>query len=141
MRTDVTGQDVVDEARRWLGTPFHHQGRVLGRGVDCAGVVAKVAHALELSEFDTLNYSRNPNGGEMERILAEHMDRVALDERRAGDVLHFAFDADPQHLGILTAENTIVHAFALQPRKVVEHPLDAVWLARVRGVYRYRGLV
>jgi cell wall-associated NlpC family hydrolase len=27
---------VVAEARSWLGTPFHHQGRVKAAGVDCA---------------------------------------------------------------------------------------------------------
>ena len=136
----VTGQAVVLEARRWIGTPFHHQGRALGVGVDCAGVVVMVAKALSLSDFDTTNYGHVPNGDEMERILAENMDRVQLDQRRAGDVLHFAFDAEPQHLAILTEENTIIHAYSLQPRRVVEVPLDAVWLARARGVYRYKGL-
>jgi len=29
-------QSLIDEARTWLGTPYHHQPRVKGVGVDCA---------------------------------------------------------------------------------------------------------
>ena len=39
----VTGQDVVAEARRWLGTPWRHQARLRGVGVDCGGLVVCVA--------------------------------------------------------------------------------------------------
>ncbi|HVB17254.1 MAG TPA: hydrolase [Stellaceae bacterium] len=35
-------QAVVDEARAWLGTPFHHAGRVKGAGVDCLMLLAEV---------------------------------------------------------------------------------------------------
>lgn len=38
---------VVTEARAWLLTPYHHEGRVkgLGGGVDCAMLPAEVYHA------------------------------------------------------------------------------------------------
>src|SRR4051794_8469193 len=35
---------IVTEAETWLGTPFHHQGRVKGAGVDCAMLLAEVYH-------------------------------------------------------------------------------------------------
>lgn len=33
---------VVEEASSWLGTPYHHCGRVKGAGVDCATLLAEV---------------------------------------------------------------------------------------------------
>ncbi|HEY3919460.1 MAG TPA: hypothetical protein VGL83_16850 [Stellaceae bacterium] len=33
---------VIAEARAWLGTPYHHMGRVKGAGVDCATLLAEV---------------------------------------------------------------------------------------------------
>ncbi len=39
----TSGSDVVRTARTWLGTPYHHQGRLKGVGVDCAGLLIGVA--------------------------------------------------------------------------------------------------
>lgn len=35
-------QSVIDEARSWLKTPYHHEGRVRQGGVDCAMLLAAV---------------------------------------------------------------------------------------------------
>ncbi len=32
-------EDFVRVARSYIGTPFHHQGRLPGVGLDCAGVI------------------------------------------------------------------------------------------------------
>ena len=34
--------EAVDEALTWLGTSYHHQGRVKGMGVDCGALVCEV---------------------------------------------------------------------------------------------------
>ncbi len=41
-------QAVVAEARTWEGTPWHHQGRVKGAGVDCLMLIAGVFEAAGL---------------------------------------------------------------------------------------------
>lgn len=41
-------ETVVAEARRWIGTPYHHAGRVRGAGVDCAMLPAEVYAACGL---------------------------------------------------------------------------------------------
>jgi cell wall-associated NlpC family hydrolase len=33
---------VIEETRRWLGTPYHHMGRVKGAGTDCLMMLAEV---------------------------------------------------------------------------------------------------
>jgi hypothetical protein len=43
---------ILREARTWLDTPFCHQGRKKGVGVDCLGVLVGVARALRLRAAD-----------------------------------------------------------------------------------------
>ena len=38
-----TVDDVVKEARTWIGTPFVHQGRTKGLACDCLGLMIGVA--------------------------------------------------------------------------------------------------
>lgn len=134
-----TATDIVTEARTWLGTPFHHQGRLKGVGVDCAGLVIGTARALGLCPdfVDQRDYARIPDG-RMRLLLAQHLVKVAKAERRAGDVINFAWAREPQHLGILTERNTVIHAYGTDGNgKVVETTLTGKHLDSVRGVYRF----
>lgn len=131
--------DIVNEARRWLGTPFHHQGRQLGVGVDCVGVLFGVAWALGISDFDHRAYHRRPNTDEMGALLRGHLDAIAVADADAGDVLRFNIEQRPQHLGILTGHNTILHAFQTVGR-CVEHRMDARWWRRVVSAHRFPGV-
>ena len=48
---------VLDEARSWLGTPYHHRACVKGAGVDCAQIlIAVYANAGLIQAFDTGDY-------------------------------------------------------------------------------------
>jgi hypothetical protein len=66
----ITRQQIVNEARKWVGTPFQHQGRTRGKAVDCVGLVLSVADNLTLSDVqgmpflrsDYLNYGPQPVG-------------------------------------------------------------------------------
>jgi NlpC/P60 family putative phage cell wall peptidase len=130
---------VEQEARKWIGTPFHHQGRLIGVGVDCAGVVVGVAHALGLAESynDPRDYSREPDGS-MARILSAHLDKVPWKDRQSGDVVHVAWSRLPQHVGILTGRGTLIHAYG--KAGCVESPLSGSLLCGVRQVYRFKGV-
>lgn len=131
-------EKILAEARTWLGTPFHHQGRVKGVGADCAGVVIGTANALKLTDFDTVDYPKSPSGDMMQKVLDGHMDKITFNEVRIGDVLLFCFDKDPQHVGFYT-DIGLLHSYG-QVRKCVETSLDETWSKRLRGVYRFRGI-
>jgi len=133
-------EKIVDEARTWIDTPFHHQGRIKLVGVDCAGVVGMVGAALGLVDENDIpkDYAKHPNGTEMTKVLDEKMVRIPVPEATIGDIYHFCFDRDPQHLGIIT-DIGIIHAYA-QARKCVEHSLDSTWQSRIRGAYRFKGI-
>lgn len=131
----VTRQDVVDAAREFMGTRWHHQGRNRA-GIDCIGLVIAVAHQLGLSDYDTTGYGRIPDGRVLCKLLDQHMQRT--DNSNLGDVLLMRFEKNPQHVAIVT-DIGIIHAYA-NARRVVEHRLDAVWAARVVGSYRFKGI-
>jgi NlpC/P60 family putative phage cell wall peptidase len=137
----ATADLVVAEARRWLKTPFLHQGRLRGVGVDCAGVVIGVAHDLGLSAFDVTGYARHPDGRSLEAMCDANMTRVAMDEVRAGDVLLMRFGREPQHLAIVTQASPmqILHAQG-EIGACVEHSLDVRWRRRIVRAYRLPGV-
>lgn len=150
----VTRAAVVREAREWVGTRFRHQHREKGSACDCAGLVAGVGRLCGALDVDTLdpsvvarhgNYGTVPNPRRMMDALREMMVPIRIEEAGAGDVVHMRFDpglsVNPQHLCVLTGDGwrqgqTIVHALA-SLRRVVEHRLDAAWLARSHRAYRY----
>ena len=134
----TTREEIVEEARSWKGTPYLHQGRLKGRGVDCLGVVAMVGRALGLTDYDRLDYGRLPNPRRMRAELKAHLVEISLRDALPGDVVHMSWGIDPMHLGILTPAG-IVHAYSRIPA-VVEHPVDGEWRGRMRFAYRYPGI-
>ena len=124
--TTPTRLDVVAAARAWLGTPFHHQARLQGVGVDCVGLVIGVARMLGLvaPDFDVSAYPRVPDGKSLMHLVRLHMRELELEEvMQPGDVVVVRFDSDPQHLGILGDYRhgglSIIHA-AADPGRVIE---------------------
>jgi len=129
---------VVAAAREWLGTPFHHQGRLKGVGVDCVGVVIGVAKELGISDFDVDGYGHRPDSREMERLARKLLAEVPADAVRLGDVLLIEVDSQPQHLAFVTPAG-MLHAYA-PLRCVVEHRIDASWRARIIAAFSLPGV-
>lgn len=148
----IDRDSVVREARSWIDTPFHHQARLRGVGVDCVGLVIGVAHALGISRFDTTDYAELPDPERMGTMLHENLDEIQEHELRPGDIVWLKVEIDPQHLAIITETRPrlmMIHALRrhasrarVDPRinRVVEHGLDQVWRDRIVGCFRYRGV-
>lgn len=143
----MNGESIIAEARAWLGTPWRHQGRLRGIGVDCIGLIGGVALALDLPGArewrDTPafhNYGRQPDPAVLLAGCDLLMDAVPRAEARHGDVLILRFEKEPQHFAFLATDRdypTLVHALALS-RRVVEQRYDAVWRSRLVAAYRFR---
>jgi hypothetical protein len=131
-RPVVTGADVTAAARCWLGTPWHHQGRLIGVGVDCGGLVVGVAARLGLAVEDhPPGYARVPDGHSLRRVVERQCTRLLRPE--PGAVALFRWAAEPQHLAIVSCLPEgwgLIHAWA-QARRVVEHHWTAEWQARL----------
>jgi cell wall-associated NlpC family hydrolase len=99
----TTKIEITQEARTWINTPFHHQGRLKGVGVDCIGLVIGVARRLGLvpGDFDIQAYPRSPDGVSLMRTAHLHMDLIDQAAMGIGDVVVVRFGKDPQHFGII----------------------------------------
>jgi len=136
----MTIDDILSAARQCIGTPFRHQGRLIGFGLDCAGVAIHVARQIGVAHLDVSGYGRTPANGHLERSLDSQpcLERVALGDRKSGDLLLMRFASDPQHLAIC-AGDTIIHAYE-SVGQCCEHRLSSMWAARIVRVYRFRGV-
>lgn len=135
----TTRAEIVGWARECLDTPFHHQGRIAGIGLDCAGVICHAAARAGLPYDDVPGYGRNPCRSMLETILDAQPGLVRVTgEPQPGDVLLLRLARDPQHLGICTGAG-IIHAYETVG-KCVEHDMDAAWRRRIVRVYRFAGL-
>jgi NlpC/P60 family putative phage cell wall peptidase len=140
--------DIVAQARSWLGTPFHHQARLKKVGCDCLGLIVGVVDELELKDkngvklaaYDEVTYSKEPDGEYLIQKLVDVLAEIPVEEMRAGDLALFKVRANPQHLAILTDYEGgigMIHSFA-PARRVVEHRLDDDWRARIVKVFRWQ---
>lgn len=106
---------VVAEARRWIGTPYHHHGRVLGVGVDCAQILCAVYEACYLVEhIDPGNYARDWHLHRSEELYLGWLIKAGATEvssPQPGDVAVFRFGRTWSHGGILIEDNQVVHAY------------------------------
>ena len=146
---------IVSEARRWIGTPFHHQARIKGKGCDCLGLIVGVAKELKLKDkqgkllsyHDECNYSRQPNCTHLIDKLSSLLDQIPIADLRPGDIGVFKIGENPQHLAILSeysipSNNTgsglelgMIHSYAIAKR-VVEHRMDDEWKSKLEHVFR-----
>lgn len=134
----VTREQIVAAARGWIGTRWHHQGRLKGVGVDCAGLILGTAKELGLTEFDMTGYGHRPDSRELEQLCHDHMKSIPVARARPGDVLLIEVDKQPQHMAFKT-DIGMIHAFA-PLRSVVEHRIDENWAERIVAAFRISGV-
>lgn len=139
----IAREEVVRAAREWLGTRWQHQASLKNVACDCAGLVRGVAAELGVLHVTPPAYERTPDGAMLQSMCDAHMLRIATVDLAPGDVLLFRYDGPPQHLGFVgdapAGYLTLIHAHA-PSRRVVEHRLDATWMARVVQAYRLPGV-
>lgn len=131
----MTPAEIIASARKCLDTPFRHQGRIVGRGLDCAGVLDFVATDHGCQVIDVQGYARTPHAGLLESALDAQPYLVAVRDRKPGDVLLMRFAREPQHIAIFTGE-TIIHSYEAVG-KCCEHDLTPEWARRIVRVYRF----
>lgn len=144
MIAHVCAAEVCDAAERLLGTPFHHQGRWPGLGLDCAGVPIAVARWLGLvaPDFDITGYGPMPDGRTLKRWCDRCMLQIGGPE--VGSVVLVAWrDGPPQHLGIVVPGRhgaDMIHADSIRHREVVRTRLHFGRAMRLVQAYRLPGV-
>lgn len=135
-------RDVSTEARRWVGTPYHHEGRVLGQSCDCIGLVIGVARNLGMAcpaDRDLPRYSSMPHDHVAERTADLLMVRSSGMREGMIGLFWFRDRGHAQHFAIFARGKrlTMIHAY-LNARRVVETGISPFWLKRLIRVYDYR---
>lgn len=141
----MTRDDIVNAALLAEGTAFKHQGRVLGLGLDCAGLYVFICQQLQIEHQDATGYPRTPFGGELERQLDAQpcLSPIPVDQAGKGDILIMRMTKQPQHIAIHAGDEAgypcVIHASEMHG-KVCHHRIDELWRARVVRAYRFEGL-
>ena len=94
----ITEQQIITQARTWLGTKYHHQGRLKksargAGGVDCIGLVIGIIDELGIQDgkgnslvaADETNYSMYPENGRLVGSIQKHLREVTIEQMRVGD--------------------------------------------------------
>lgn len=109
--------DVVREALRWEGTPYHSHARLLGLGVDCCNLPAAVYESCGLIPHVAPRYSKQWYLHHDRELFLEyvrpHAAEVERDAAGPGDMAIWRFGRTFSHAAILIEPPVVLHAVAL----------------------------
>lgn len=118
--------DIITEARKWLDTPFVHQGRS-DMGLDCVGLIIKVGEYFDVPYEDKIGYVRAPHDNTFLEHLRKFLKRAPIDAKRDGLIGVFRENLFPCHVGIFGRTDdgfqTLINT-RVDRRMVVEEKYD-----------------
>ena len=134
----ILRKSITDEAVTWISTPFVHQGRIKGVGVDCVGLIAGVAAKVGYTPDVPSNYPVYPDHVMLDKFcnqLLAKPKRQGLANALPGDVLSFATN-DPRyatHLAwavLLNGRLSLLHVLATSGTHTCMHRVMPPWTTR-----------
>lgn len=141
----MSAQAIVEQARRWIGTPFHHQAAQRGLGCDCLGLIRGVWHALggivPSEEMDyASHWGHQPGPNRFYIGLARYLDPIDIAELEHGDVVlcSLRLGGPLEHAGFVATdqdERRIIHAHT--DHGVIEEAFDPIWARLSKAAFRF----
>lgn len=117
----MTRADVIREAMTWMGTPYHHHGRIKCVGVDCVQILCAVYQACGVwpAEAEPGEYASDWHLSRCEQKYLEQLAPWAdpTDTPKPGDIAVFAFGRVYSHGAIVVGEGVLLHSY-YRPRSV-----------------------
>lgn len=142
-RVNPLRQQIVNEARSYVGVRYRHDGRSREYGIDCLGLLYRVGEALEFAgcaeASDAEPWPHMLEGKILKSICDRMFRTIAPRQVQPGDILLFAEGFRPSHVAIvaeLQGRRTMIHAW-YPARKVVENSIDQQWQNKIVACYRY----
>jgi len=139
-----TQNRIVQIARRWIGTPYHHQASSEGAGADCLGLFRGIwrelfgAEPAEIPPY-TADWTATRSNDPLRAAAISLLDQRNDDPMQHGDIMLFRMKSSgpTKHLGVVALGSdqtaTLIHAYS--QRGVVETHLTSGWLRRSTGVF------
>jgi hypothetical protein len=136
---------IVLEAQKWLGTPFHQQGRQINAGCDCVGLIigiAKSINSLSITgdswdECDEISYDCMADSSLLIDLLPKHFN-VVEGPFDVGDILVIEMVEKQYHVCIVTSTLPVkvIHSCSAVG-KVIEHKIIPQWLNNIKMILRF----
>ncbi len=124
---------VVTEARSWLRTPYHHEARLKGVGVDCAQLLIGVFSAPGVGLIEPLAVPHYPHDWHLHRAAERYM-QIILEHAceiegppLPGDVVLWRFGRCYSHGAVVIEWPMVIHAY-LHRTCSLEDAEAAKWL-------------
>lgn len=135
-------EQILREARSWIGTPYRHQASVKGAGTDCLGLVRGIWRAVYQAEPEapppyTPDWAEALGQDTLLEAAQRHMTERAIGEARSGDLILFrmGLGTPAKHAAIMSGQDTIIHAY--WGRSVCETRLVPWWRRRMAAVFEF----
>ena len=142
----LTRARIVACARRWIGTPYHHQASLRGVGTDCLGLVRGVWREIYGSDAEappayTRDWAEARQAETLLEAAARHLAQRAPADRPPGAVVVFRYrkGMPAKHVAILAGTEQFIHAIEGAP--VAEVALSPWWSRRIAGVFDFPGVI
>lgn len=141
----ITRAKILNRARAWLGTPYHHQASLIHTGTDCLGLIRGLYRDLYGYEPAIVpGYSRDwaeTSGDETLLTAARaHLVEIPIDTAQPADILIFRWrdSRAAKHAGLISADNRMIHAVEGAP--VSEVSLSPWWRRHTAAAFSFPGI-
>lgn len=134
---------IVEEAKSWVGTPYHSGANIKGVATDCGQILIEVYGNVGLIEkFNVeayaMDWAMHRSEEKYLSFVKQHCERV--DKWQKGDIVLYKFGRCVSHSGIfIDDKGNMVHALA-NVGVIYAHYLEGDLKDRVYGFYRVKGL-
>lgn len=133
----TTRQAVIEEAKTWIGTPYHHMAHVKGAGVDCGQLLVEVFHAVGLTPL--LDLGQYPSDWHFHRSDEQYLKWVSdyatpVEVPKPGDIALFKFGRCISHGAIVVEWPLVIHAH-LGIGCIYAYATDAELAGRLAGFF------
>ena len=132
-------KELIEALRKYVGTPYKHQGRSIETGVDCLGLVVACANDLGIEVVDEVNYSLKVNPQKLLDGVLGHCCQNFPRTYGVGELALMKFGKmGATHLAVIT-DKGIIHSYN-RAGEVVEHRLNPVWKSRIVATFKINGV-
>jgi len=132
-----TRRCILEEAQSWLGTPFHHKGRVKGVGCDCGGFIYEVFGKFvpSIKPFPK-SYAEDWSVHQGQELYLNFVQKyfTRTNKPQIGDIAVFKFGRCFSHGAIHTGDGRYIHAWGRTEHGCVQISSREFFNIRYRGI-------